>query len=96
MAHRRKRSISFDPVLDERVEAAAAAAGLSVSAWLARCAEDRLIAEDGLLAMVEYEELFGPLSAEELAAADTIIDDGLAAAKAAYDQMRARRSRGAA
>ena len=95
MAYRRKRSISFDPILDERVEAAAAA-GLSVSAWLARCAEDRLIAEDGLLAMVEYEELFGPLSAEELDAADTIIEDGLAAAKAAYGQLRVRRARGAA
>lgn len=96
MAHRKKRSVSFDPVLDERVEAAAAAAGLSVSAWFARCAEDRLITEDGLRAMVEYEELFGPLSADELAAADSEIDEGLAAAKAAYGQIRARRAHGAA
>ena len=84
MAYRRKRSVSFDPELDTRIETAAAAVGLTVSAWLARCAEDRLITEDGLRAMVEYEELFGALPLAALEAADAEVDAVLQAAQAAY------------
>jgi hypothetical protein len=92
MAYRRKRSVSFDPELDTRIEAAAAAVGMTVSAWLARCAEDRLITEDGLRAMDEYETLFGALPSAVLEAADAEIDTALASAQDAY---RAR-SQGAA
>jgi hypothetical protein len=59
MAYRRKRSVSFDTHPDDRVVAAAAAEGVSVSAWLARCAEDRLINTEGLQALDEYDQLFG-------------------------------------
>jgi hypothetical protein len=64
--------------LHERVaEAAAASAerhGLSLSAWLNRAAENALAIEDGLAAVAEWEAEHGPLSAEELAAADAILD----------------------
>ena len=38
MAVRKKRSISIPPELDAEIAAAAAAAGMSYSAWLARAA----------------------------------------------------------
>jgi hypothetical protein len=64
--------------LDERVaEAAAASAerhGLSLSAWLNRAAQNALAIEDGLAAVAEWEAEHGPLSAEDLAAADAILD----------------------
>jgi hypothetical protein len=91
MAHRRKRSVSFDPELDDRVAAAAAAEGVTVSAWLARCAEDRLINSEGLRALAEYEMVFGPLSDEEVAAADRVIDGAGAAAAEAYGKLHTRR-----
>ena len=64
--------------LDERVaEAAAASAerhGLSLSAWLNRAAQNSLAIEDGLAAVAEWEAEHGPLTADELAAADAILD----------------------
>ncbi len=64
--------------LDERVAAAAAASaerqGLSLSAWLNRAVENTLAVEDGLAAVAEWEAEHGPLSADELAAADAILD----------------------
>lgn len=84
MAHRRKRSVSLDPVLDDQVEAAATAASLAVSARLSRWIAGRLITEDGLCAMREYEELFGPLSPDELDAADAVIDGSVVSASSAY------------
>lgn len=69
MAVRRKRSISLPPDLDARVEAAAAAEGIAVSAWLARSAEDRLFLADGLRAMAEWQEEHGEFTAQERSAA---------------------------
>jgi hypothetical protein len=64
--------------LDERIAAAAAASaerqGLSLSAWVNRAAENALAIEDGLAAVAEWENEHGPLSAEELAAADAVLD----------------------
>ncbi|HET7131859.1 MAG TPA: hypothetical protein VFJ95_06400 [Gammaproteobacteria bacterium] len=64
--------------LDERIAAAAAASaerqGLSLSAWVNRAAENALAIEDGLAAVAEWESEHGPLSAEELAAADAVLD----------------------
>lgn len=57
---------------------------MAVSAWLAMCAEDRLISEDGLRAMLEYEDLFGALPLAELAAADMEINAAIQAARSAY------------
>lgn len=87
--------MSFDPALDDRVAAAAASEGMTVSAWLARCAEDRLINSEGLRALAEYDTLFGPLTDDEVAAADRVIDGAGAAAAEAYGKLRERR-RGAA
>jgi hypothetical protein len=88
MAHRRKRSVSFDPHLDARIEAAASAAGMTVSAWLSRCVEDRLINDDGLVAMQEYEALFGPFSTAELERAEIELDDAFAAAQGTTQASR--------
>ena len=64
--------------LDERVaEAAAASAerhGLSLSAWLNRAAEKALAIEDGLAAVAEWEAEHGAFTAEEIAAADAVLD----------------------
>jgi hypothetical protein len=64
--------------LDERVaEAAAASAerhGLSLSAWLNRAAERALAVEDGLAAVAEWEAEHGAFTAEEIAAADAVLD----------------------
>lgn len=84
MAHRQKRVVSFDPELDARIAAAAVAVDLTVSAWLARCAEDRLITEGGLRAMIEYEELFGALPSSALQAFGVEIDAAVQAAQSAY------------
>jgi hypothetical protein len=64
--------------LDERVaEAAAASAerhGLSLSAWLNRAAQNALAVEYGLAAVAEWEAEHGAFTAEEIAAADAILD----------------------
>ena len=64
--------------LDERVaEAAAASAerqGLSLSAWLNRAAQNALALEDGLAAVAEWEAEYGAFTAEEIAAADAVLD----------------------
>jgi hypothetical protein len=64
--------------LDERVaEAAAASAerhGLSLSAWLNRAAQNALAVEDGLAAVAEWEAEHGAFTAEEIAAAEAVLD----------------------
>ena len=64
--------------LDERVAAAAAASaerhGLSLSAWLNRAAQNALAVEDGLAAVAEWEAEHGAFTAEEIAAADAVLD----------------------
>lgn len=69
MASRRRRSISLPLDLDARVEAAAAAERVTVSAWLARSAESRLLLADGLKAMDEWQEEHGPFTTSERRAA---------------------------
>jgi hypothetical protein len=72
--------------LDERVaEAAAASAerhGLSLSAWLNRAAQNALAVEDGLVAVAEWEAEHGAFTAEEIAAADAVLDAARKAAPA--------------
>ena len=72
--------------LDERVaEAAAASAerhGLSLSAWLNRAAQNALAVEDGLAAVAEWEAEHGAFTAEEIAAADAVLDAARKAAAA--------------
>jgi hypothetical protein len=51
------------------VVSAAAADGVSVSAWMTEAARRALLIRDGLAAVAEWEAQHGELSADELAAA---------------------------
>jgi hypothetical protein len=70
MAVRKKRSISMPPDLDAEVAAAAAAAGLSYSAWLADTARKEFTIRAGLAAASQFEHDHGEFSAAEIADAD--------------------------
>jgi hypothetical protein len=70
MAVRKKRSISMPPELDAAIEAAAAEAGMTYSAWLANTARKEFAIRAGLSAVTEYERQHGPFTADELAEAE--------------------------
>ncbi|MGH9244803.1 MAG: hypothetical protein ACRD29_10900 [Acidimicrobiales bacterium] len=73
-----KRSVSLDDSVAERVEHAADEDGVSFSAWLSAAAERRLLLRDGLRGVQEWEEEAGPLSPEERAAGEALLDRLLA------------------
>jgi hypothetical protein len=64
-----KLAITVDPDVHAQVIAAAAAEGVSVSAWMTRAARRALLVRDGLAAVAEWEAEHGILSGDELAAA---------------------------
>ena len=64
-----KLAITVDPDVHARIVAAAAAEGVSVSAWLTEAARRALIVRDGLAAVAEWEAEHGALTPEELEAA---------------------------
>ena len=64
-----KLAITVDPEVYERVVAAAAEEGLSVSAWMTAAARRALLLRDGLAAVTEWEADQGPLTDSELRAA---------------------------
>jgi activator of Hsp90 ATPase-like protein len=64
-----KLAITVDPDVHAGVVAAAAAEGVSVSAWMTEAARGALRVRDGLTAVGEWEAEHGPLTGEELAAA---------------------------
>jgi hypothetical protein len=66
MAVRKKRSISMPPELDAAIEAAAAEAGMTYSAWLANTARKEFAVGAGLAAVAEYERRHGAFTTEEL------------------------------
>jgi hypothetical protein len=70
MAVRKKRSISVPPELDAQIEAAAAQAGVTYSAWLAATARKEFTIRAGLDAVAQFEREHGAFSAEELAEAE--------------------------
>ena len=70
MAVRKKRSISIPPGLDAEIAAAAQAAGMSYSAWIAQIARKEFIIRAGLAAVSQYEAEHGPFTADEIAQAD--------------------------
>lgn len=78
----RRLSISVPPGVENAIRAAAEAAGVPVSVWLARAAE-RAAAEqaaiaDGLAAVAEYEAENGALSdAERAVARQVLINAGI-------------------
>ena len=61
-----RRSISLPEDVDAAVEAAAVAAGLSVSAWLARVVEHHFRLRRGLAGIAEWEAEHGAFTDEEL------------------------------
>jgi hypothetical protein len=73
-----KRSVSLDDSVAERVERAAHEDGVSFSAWLSAAAERTLFLRDGLRGVEEWEEDAGPLTAEERAAGEALLDRLLA------------------
>jgi hypothetical protein len=64
-----KLAITIDPDVHERVQAAAAEDGTSVSAWMTEAARRRLVVRDGLAAVAEWEVEHGLFSEAELSAA---------------------------
>ncbi len=79
----RKLSIALDDTIADEVARGAERAGVSVSAWLNHAAGNELAIEAGLDAVREWEADHGQLTAEELAAADTLLDRVLDAARRA-------------
>lgn len=70
MAVRKKRSISIPPELDAEIAAAAQAAGITYSAWVAQTARKEFIIRSGLEAVSQYEAEHGPFTPDEIARAD--------------------------
>ena len=64
-----KLAITVDADVHDRVIDAAAAEGVSVSAWMTGAARRALLVRDGLAAVAEWEAEHGPLTDAELAAA---------------------------
>jgi hypothetical protein len=64
-----KLAITVDPDVHVRVVAAAAAEGVSVSAWMTAAARRALTLRDGLAAVADWEAEHGALTPDELDAA---------------------------
>jgi hypothetical protein len=64
-----KLAITVDPDVHAQIIAAAAAEGVSVSAWMTAAARRALIMRDGLAAVAEWEAEHGAFTREELEAA---------------------------
>ena len=73
-----KLSISLEEPVLLAARQAAERRGMSLSAWLNEAAESALETEvrleDGLAGVAEWEAEHGPISAEELAKADAVLD----------------------
>jgi hypothetical protein len=68
-----KMSVSFDLELGEAIRGSAQGAQMSVSAWLAEAARDRLRLEALGQAVASWEKEFGPLTDAEVARADRVL-----------------------
>ena len=74
-----KLAITVDPDVHDRVIAAAAEEGVSVSAWMTSAARRALLVRDGLAAVAEWEAEHGAFSDAEMAAARKRIASQVAA-----------------
>lgn len=74
-----KLAITVDSEVHERVIAAAADEGVSVSAWMTAAARRALVVRDGLRAVSEWEEEHGAFSNVELEAARRRVADEVSA-----------------
>lgn len=70
-----KLTVTVDPDVHMGVLSAAAADGVSVSAWITAAARRALLVADGLHAVAEWEKEHGPLTKEELDAARRRVAD---------------------
>jgi hypothetical protein len=61
-----KLAITIDPKVHEKILAAAARDGVSVSAWMTNAAREALQRRAGSTAIAEWEKQNGPLSTEEM------------------------------
>jgi hypothetical protein len=73
-----KLAITVDPDVHQRVLAAAADEGVSVSAWMTAAARRALLVRDGLRAVAEWEGEHGGFTEAELEAARHRIADEVA------------------
>jgi hypothetical protein len=71
-----KPTISLDPELRDQIEAAAASAGVSFSAWMADAARQRLRKERVLGIIAEWEAEHGEFTEAEIAAVRTELGIG--------------------
>jgi hypothetical protein len=73
-----KVSVSLDESVLAAARQSAERRGMSLSAWLneasERALEDEVSLEEGLAGVAEWEAENGPISAEELAEADAVLD----------------------
>ncbi|MGQ0844151.1 MAG: hypothetical protein ACT4QF_08445 [Sporichthyaceae bacterium] len=69
-----KFSVSFESDLGQAIRDAAADGDASVSAWLAEAARNRLRSEALTEAVAAWEEHFGALTEDEMAAAARVLD----------------------
>jgi hypothetical protein len=74
-----KLAITVDSDVHVQVVAAAAAEGVSVSAWMTAAARRALLVRDGLRAVAEWEAEHGALSDAEVAAGRRRVADEIAA-----------------
>jgi len=61
-----KLAITIDPEVHDKILAAAAREGVSVSAWMTSAAREALRRRAGLTAVADWEKRHGPFSAEEM------------------------------
>ncbi len=61
-----KLAITIDPKVHEKILAAAARDGVSVSAWMTNAAREALQRRAGLAAVAEWEQHNGAFSTEEM------------------------------
>jgi hypothetical protein len=66
--------IALEERVPEATRKAAEREGISLSAWLNQASANALAVEDGLAGVAEWEAEQGPLSQEQLAAADAVLD----------------------
>lgn len=80
--------MSIPPDLDAQIEAAAAAAGLTYSAWLAATARKEFTIRSGLEAVAEFEREHGSFSPDELAEADQWVRETVGGSAASGTRRR--------
>lgn len=69
-----KRSVSIEEEVAEAVERAADEDGVSFSAWVSDAARHRLRIREGLQGVEEWQGEAAPLTAEEVAAGEALLE----------------------